>query len=161
MTDRTAVRGIVAALVLTLVVGTVAQGQTTGVAVAAAPAAERYRLVEVAGRALPVELDKEWNCREYVTRGALTLGADSLWSLRATIREVCGDRAEVETEAEGGRYGVQGGTIRFYDDDEDDDWDWELARDIDVDEFETGTLAADGTLTVRLDDGKTTLLFRR
>ena len=121
MTDQRTVRGFGVALALAAVVGRGAQAQSTGTAVATPPAAERYRLVEVAGGELPAELDKESNCREYVTRGTLTLGADSLWKLRATIREVCGDRAEVETEAEGGRYSVQGGTITFYDDDEDDD----------------------------------------
>lgn len=161
MTDRTTVRGIRAALVLAAIVGTPAQAQSTGTAVAAAPAAERYRLVEVAGSALPAEVEKEWSCREYVTRGALTLDGDGFWSLRATIREVCGDRAEVETEEEGGRYRMEDGTIRFYDDDRDEGRNWELRRDIDLDDLETGTLAADGTLTVQLEDGRTTLVFRK
>lgn len=164
MTEKTTARGIaalaLAALALVVPIGAGAEAQSAAPA-ATAPAVERYRLVEVAGSALPVQLGQERNCREVVTRGALTLGADSLWHMRATIRETCGDRAEVETESEGGRYSVQGGSIRFYDDDEEDDWDWEIGRDIDVDELETGTIAADGTLTVRLDDGKTTLVFRK
>jgi len=160
MTEMITVRGVGTALVLAAAVGTGAQAQSTGTAIAAAPAAERYRLVEVAGSALPAEVEKEWNCREHVTRGTLTLGADSSWSLRTTVREVCGDRAEVDTEDESGWYGMEGGTIRFHDDDE-DDRDWELRRDIDLDDLETGTLAVDGTLTVRLEDGKTTLVFRK
>lgn len=129
---------------------------------AEAQAEQRYRLVEVGGSPLPVEVEKGLTCREHVTRGTLTLGADSLWSLQYTQREVCGDRAEVETEHEGGRYSMVADTIRFHDDDDDDDdRDWSLGRDVDVDDLETGTLAADGTLTVRLRDGKTTIVFRR
>jgi hypothetical protein len=160
MTDKRMMRGFGAALALAAVVGTRAQAQSTGTAIAAAPTTERYRLVEVAGNALPAEVEKEWNCREQVTRGMLTLGADSTWSFRATIREVCGDRAEVDTEEESGRYSLEGGTIGFRDDDE-DDRDGKLRRDVDLDDLETGTLAADGTLTARLEDGTTTLVFRK
>jgi hypothetical protein len=150
MTEATLLRGIGLAAALAAGVHATADGQ----------ASERYRLVEVAGSALPVEVEKEWSCRESVTRGTLTLGADSLWTLRYTKREVCGDRAEVENEDESGYYTMEGGTIRFRDDD-DDDRDWELRRDVDLDDLESGTVAADGSLTVQLRDGKTTLLFRR
>ena len=163
MIDRK-VLGIMAGLMLAVVTGAGAQTQSAEPATAtaaAAAAAERYRLIEVAGNALPAEVEKEWNCRESVTRGALTLGADSLWTFRAAIREDCGDRAEVDNEEESGRYSTSGASIRFHHDDEDDDRDWELGHDIDLDDLETGTLAADGTLTVRLEDGKTTLVFRK
>jgi hypothetical protein len=122
---------------------------------------ERYRLVEVAGSALPVEVEKEWRCRELVTEAELTLRADSLWALQYTKREVCGQREEVETEHEDGRFTIVADTIRFHDDDGDDDRDWSLSADVDVDELATATRAADGTLTGRLRDGKTTLVFRR
>jgi len=158
MTDHRTVRGVGATLALVVVIGAGVQAQSAGPA--GASATERYRLVEVAGSALPAEVEKEWNCREYVTRGSLTLGADSLWHLRAAIREDCGGRAEVDNEEESGRYSRTDTTIRFYHDD-DDDRDWELGRDIDLDDLKTGTLAADGTLTVRLEDGKTTLVFRK
>jgi hypothetical protein len=153
MTDGMTMRAIGAALALTT-------GLTTG-AVSQEPAGA-YRLMEVAGRALPAEVEKEWNCREEVTRGTLTLGADSLWTLRVTLREVCGDRAEVETETETGRYVMAGDTIRFRDDDEDDDdRDWSIGGDVDLDDLQTGTRGGNGTLAVRLKDRKTTLLFRR
>ena len=56
-------------------------------AAAAAPgggAETRYTLVEVGGRALPVETDKEWRCREEVTAGTLTLRQDGRWLLETT-----------------------------------------------------------------------------
>jgi hypothetical protein len=144
MTDTTIVQGL---------------GVVLAVAATIAPTTQRYRLIEVAGTALPAEVEKSWNCREYVTRGDLTLGSDSLWSLRVTLREVCGERAEVETETEHGRYSVAGDTVRFFDDDGDDDRD--TGDDVDLDDLKSGTLAADGTLTVRLEDDRSTLVFRK
>lgn len=126
---------------------------------AEAQAEERYRLVEVAGSKLPVEVEKEWRCREYLTEAALTLGADSLWRMQYTKREVCGDREEIETETEDGRYTVVADTIRFLDDDDDEDD--RVDDDLDVDDLATATRGANGTLTGRLRDGKTTLVFRR
>ena len=38
--------------------------------------------------------------------------------------------------------------------------DWDLGREIDLDDLRTGTLAADGSLTVELADGKNRLVFR-
>jgi hypothetical protein len=142
MTDTTMVQGL---------------GVVLAVAATIAPTTQRYRLIEVAGMALPAEVEKSWNCREYVTRGDLTLGSDSLWSLRVTLREVCGERAEVETETEQGRYSVAGDTVRFFDDDDDRD----TGDDVDLDDLKSGTLAADGTLTVRLEDDRSTLVFRK
>jgi hypothetical protein len=144
MTDTTMVQGL---------------GVVLAVAATIAPTTQRYRLIEVAGTALPAEVEKSWNCREYVTRGDLTLGSDSLWSLRVTLREVCGERAEVETETEHGRYSVAGDTVRFFDDDDDDDRD--TGDDVDLDDLKSGTLAADGSLTVRLEDDRSTLVFRK
>jgi hypothetical protein len=72
---------------------------------------------------------------------------------------VCGERAEVETETEHGRYSVAGDTVRFFDDDDDDDRD--TGDDVDLDDLKSGTLAADGTLTVRLEDDRSTLVFRK
>lgn len=160
MTERMTRQSIAAALTLLAAVATGAAAQTaavTGMPVSSTD--QRYRLVEVAGSALPVEVEKEWTCRESVTRAALTLGADSTWTLRSTIREVCGDRAEVETDVEHGRYIKEGGSLRFYDEGE-DDGDWELERDLDLEDFESGSLAPDASLAVRLDDGKTILLFK-
>lgn len=151
MTDRTLPLGF--ALGLALLVSTTARVE--------AQAEEPYQLVEVAGSALPVEVEKEWRCREYVTQATLTLGTDSLWSLRYTTREVCGNREETETEHDGGRYTVVADTIRFHDDDDDDDGDRDLTGDLEVEDLATGTRAADGTLTGRLRDGETTLVFRR
>jgi hypothetical protein len=127
----------------------------------ASAAGQRYRLVEVAGAALPVEVEKDWSCRESVTRATLTLVADSTWVLRSTLREACGERAEVETEVEHGRYAREGTSLRFYDEDGEDDRDWDLRREVDLDDLQSGTVGADGSLTVRLDDGKTTLVFRQ
>lgn len=162
MTDTRAVRGVGAALVLAALIGTTAHAQSTATAVAAAPGAERYRLVEVAGTALPAEVEKEWGCREYVTRGALTLGADSSWSLRTTRREVCGDRVEVEHDDDDGIYKREGETLHFLDDDgrANTDSEWRIGTDIDLDELRTGIIGKGGTLTVQLADDETTLVFR-
>lgn len=137
-----------------------ALGVALAVAATTAPTTQSYRLIEVAGSALPAEVEKEGNCREYVTRGDLTLGSDSLWSFRVTLREACGERAEVETETEHGRYRVAGDTVRFFDDDDDDD-DRDIGNDMDLDDLKSGIFAADGTLSVRLEDDRTTLVFRK
>ena len=138
-----------------------ALGVALAVAATTAQTTQSYRLIEVAGSALPAEVEKEGNCREYVTRGDLTLGSDSLWSFRVTLRETCGERAEVETETEHGRYSVSGDSVRFFDDDDDDDDDRDSGDDMDLDDLKSGIRAADGTLSVRLDDDRTTLVFRK
>ncbi len=149
MTDRMPALAVALVLLTTAAVPVEAQGD------------QQYRLVQVAGKELPVEVDKDRSCRESVTRATLTLDADSLWSLRYTKREVCGERAEVENEHEGGRYTVVADTIRFRDDDDDDDDDRDDDDDLDVDDLAVATLAADGTLTARLRDGRTIMVFRR
>ena len=65
----------------------------------------------------------------------------------------------METETEHGRYSVTGDTVRFFDDDDDDDRD--TGDDVDLDDLKSGTLAADGSLTVRLEDDRSTLVFRK
>ncbi|HEX6105314.1 MAG TPA: hypothetical protein VFZ26_07005 [Gemmatimonadales bacterium] len=123
----------------------------------------RYTLVEVGGRALPVETEKERRCREEVTAGTLTLRQDGRWLLETTKRETCGDRTETEQETEDGRYRSEGGTIRFLDDDGRDDSDgFDLGDDdLDIDDLETGRLGDGGTLTVQVEDDDTELLFRQ
>ena len=138
-----------------------ALGVALAVAATTAPTTQTYRLLEVAGSALPAEVEKEGNCRESVTRGDLTLGSDSLWSFRVTLREACGERVEVETETEHGRYSVAGETVQFFDDDDDDDDDRDIGDDMDLDDLKSGIFAPDGTLSVRLDDDQTTLVFRK
>jgi hypothetical protein len=155
MTTMTIDRTLAGPLALTLAL------MVSPVAHAGAQSEERYRLVEVDGRALPVEVEKEWRCREYVTAATLRLGTDSLWSLQYTKREVCGAREETETEQEGGRYSVRADTLAFRDDDDDDDDDWDFGRDLDLDDLASATRRADGVLTARLRDGETTLVFRR
>jgi hypothetical protein len=145
MTDATMTYGLAAAL---------------AAAAMMSPPMQSYRLAEVGGKPLPAEVKKELNCREFVTGGELTLGADSLWSLRVALREECGKRSEVETETENGRYSMTGDSLRFFDDDDDDD-DRDDGDDLDLDDLKSGTLSKDGTLTVRLEDDETTLVFRK
>ena len=149
MTDRTLWYGLGLAAAVAAAATPPLEGQAPGT----------YRLVEVAGSALPAEVERDRSCREQVTAGTLTLGADSLWSLRYTKREVCGDRTEEEQEDETGRYSMDRGTIRFHDDDDDNDRDDD--DDIDVDDLDTATLGPDGRLTARLEDGRTAVVFRR
>jgi hypothetical protein len=167
MTDATTIRALLALLVLAATAPAGLEAQTASATRAVGDSAtrtgaaeRRYRLVEVSGKALPAEVEKDWSCREYVTRGTLTMGADSLWTLRTATREVCGDRAEVDTDVDGGRYAFAGDTIRFYEDDGRNDSDWSLDRDVDLDDLETGSLDANGRLTVRLADGETTATFQ-
>jgi hypothetical protein len=150
MTDKMLLGGLGLAMALA--------ASTPGSADAQVPGT--YRLTEVAGSALPAEVEREWTCRESVTEGTLTLGADSLWSFRFNTHEVCGARTEEEIEQEGGRYTTEGDTIRFHDDDG-GDRDEDRDDDADLDDLGTATLGSDGRLTARLEDGKTTLVFRR
>jgi hypothetical protein len=129
---------------------------------AVTPAENRYTLVEVDGKALPVETEKEWRCRDEVTSGTLVLREDGRWRLETSIRETCGDRTKTDQEDEDGIYRTQGTTIQFLDDDGDrNDADWDLAREIDLDELDQGSIADGDALTVRLADEKTVLRFRR
>jgi hypothetical protein len=129
---------------------------------AAMAAITRYTLVEVAGSSLPAQTEKEWRCREEVTAGTLSLRADGRWLLETASRETCGDRTEEDRDTDDGTYRAEGSTLHFLDDDgRQSDAGWGLDRDIDLDDLRTGTLAGDGTLTVRLADDKQTLVFRR
>jgi hypothetical protein len=129
---------------------------------AATPVENRYTLVEVAGKALPVETEKGWRCREEVTAGTLVLRGDNHWGLETSVRETCGDRTKVDHEDEDGTYRTEGTTIHFLDDDGDrNDADWSLEREIDLDELDQGSYTDGGTLSVRLADEKTVLRFRR
>lgn len=151
MTDHSLMPRVALALALTAGTATLATAQGE----------QRYRLVELGGKALPVEVEREGRCREYVTQATLTLRPDSLWALEYTKREVCGDRAEVETEREDGRYSVVADTIRFHDDDDDrDDRDDQDDDDLDLDDLATATRSPEGALAGRLEDGRTTLVFR-
>ena len=128
---------------------------------AAAPAERRFTLVEVGGKALPVQVDKEWRCREEVTAGTLVLRGDGRWRLGTSIRETCGDRTKMDQEDEDGLYRTEGGTIQFLDDDGNrNDDDWHVLPEIDLDELDQGSIADGGTLTVRLADEKTVLKFK-
>jgi hypothetical protein len=129
---------------------------------AGAPAETRYLLLDVGGKALPVEIEKGWRCREDVTAGTLLLREDGHWRLETSVRETCGDRPEMEHEDDDGTYRAEGPTLHFLDDDGNRNHaDWNLGGEIDLDELDQGTMAAGGTLTVRLADEKTVLRFRR
>lgn len=129
-----------------------------------APSPATYRLVEVAGGALPAVLEEADACREEVLGGTLTLEADGRWTLVTTEREVCGDAVEEEEEREDGTYEVDGDAIRFLDDDVDESDDPEDGADdageIELEDLSSGT-RTDAGLTIRLEDGETVLVFRR
>ena len=129
---------------------------------AAAPAENRYTLVEVDGKALPVETEKEWRCRDEVTSGTLVLRGDGRWRFETSVRETCGDRTKMDRDDEDGIYRTEGTSIQFLDEDGNrNDADWNLVREIDLDELDQGAIADGGALTVRLADEKTVLTFRR
>jgi hypothetical protein len=146
-------RNLMLALILTAAAGTDAGAQS--------PAPTRYALVEVGGKALPTTIEKELRCQEDVTAGTLSLNPDGRWLLETVTREICGDRTEEDSDREHGTYTTQGQTLRFLDEDgrESHDSGWD-GMDDDLDEFKTGTMAADGSLTIKLADG-TPLLFRK
>ena len=143
-------------------------GLAYGVFGTAAPAAaqavsqdETFRLIQVAGKALPAVIEEEDGCREEVVSGTLTLKADGIWILVAQEREVCGDRVEEEEEREEGKYSIEGSSIRFVDDDSDGDAEEDdTDDDLDLDDMTTGTRTAEG-LTVRLKGSDAVLVFRR
>src|SRR5688572_18968472 len=134
---------------------------TSAPGTATAPKESRYVLVDVGGKALPAEIEKEWRCREDVTAGTLLLREDGRWRLETSVRETCGDRTEMDQDDEDGTYRTEGATIRFLDDDGNrSEADWNFEREIDLDELDHGTIDG-GTLTVRLADEKTVLRFQR
>ncbi len=150
-----------AALSLTLTATAAAQASPDTVR-SAGPAETRYVLVDVGGKSLPVEVEKEWRCREEVTAGTLLLREDGRWRLETTRRETCGSRVETDQEDEDGIYRTEGATIHFLDDDGNrNDADWHLGKEIDLDDLDQGTLADGGTLSVRLADEETVLRFRK
>jgi hypothetical protein len=169
---KTRCRAVAVAAALTLAV-TAASAQTPATSetgetpVAAQPPAaaqveHRYTLVDVGGRALPAEIEKEWRCREEVTAGTLVLRGDGRWRLETSLRETCGGRAEMDQEDEDGTYRAQGDTIQFFDEDgHRNDGEWSILPEIDLDELDRGSIADGSTLTVRLTDEKTMLRFRR
>ena len=148
----------------TLILAGLAYGVLGTAAPAAAQAAsqdETFRLIQVAGKALPAVIEEEDGCREEVVSGTLTLKADGIWILVAQEREVCGDRVEEEDEREEGKYSIEGSLIRFVDDDCDGDADEDdTDDDLDLDDMTTGTRTAEG-LTVRLKGSDAVLVFRR
>jgi hypothetical protein len=163
---------VAATLSLTVTAAATAQGaaettDTTGAvsharADAITSAENRYTLVEVDGKGLPVETEKEWRCRDEVTSGTLVLRADGRWRLETNIRETCGNRTKMDQEDEDGIYRTEGTSIQFLDEDGNrNDADWSLVREIDLDELDQGAIAESGALTVRLADEKTVLRFRR
>lgn len=137
-----------------------AQSATARAPTRPAPVTTRYTLVEVAGKPLPVLVEKQWRCEENVTAGTLTLNGDGRWLLETVTQEVCGDRTDEDRDRDDGTYRTDGGTIHFLDGDGRDD-DWDIGTDLDLDELKTGSIAKDGTLKVQLADGETTLVFRR
>ena len=163
---------VAATLSLTVTAAATAQGtaetpDTAGAAgpaqaQAGAPAENRYTLVEVDGKGLPVETEKEWRCRDEVTAGTLVLREDGRWRLETSIRETCGDRTKMDEEDDDGIYRTEGTSIQFLDEDGNrNDADWSLVREIELDELDQGAIADGGALTVRLADEKTVLRFRR
>jgi hypothetical protein len=141
---------------------------TTGAAGPATPAPteaaaeRRYTLMDVGGKALPVEIEKEWRCRDEVTAGTLVLRENSRWRLETSIRETCGSRTKMDQEDEDGIYRTEGTTIHFLDDDGDrNDADWSLEAEMDLDELDHGSIADGDLLSVQLADEKTVLRFRR
>src|SRR5688572_19574197 len=137
---------------------------TSAPGTATAPKESRYVLVDVGGKALPAEIEKEWRCREDVTAGTLLLREDGRWRLETSVRETCGDRTEMEHEDDDSRYRAEGTTLHFLDDDgnrNDADWSLDGGGEIDLDDLDQGTMADGGALTVRLADEKTVLRFRR
>jgi hypothetical protein len=123
-----------------------------------APESETFQLVQVGQLALPAVVEQKDGCREEVLSGTLTLKGGA-WTLVTREREVCGDEVEEEGESEAGKYRLEGTLIRFSRDG-DDDAKGDADDDLDVEDMTDGTRTADG-LSVRLDDGKTTLSYRR
>jgi hypothetical protein len=124
---------------------------------------ESYRLVEVAGKALPVVLKAEDGCREELTAAALVLEPTGRWTLNATERDVCaGGLVREEEHLEEGSYMVEGQRLKFVEKDDDGDADdaEDPPGDIDIDELNVGERGADG-ITVHLRDGRTVLVFRK
>ncbi len=120
-----------------------------------------YRLVTVGGKALPATVEQGIACREDVTAASLTLRPDSTWVLEASTREVCGGRTETDSDTDAGRYSIEGRTIRFLDDDGTPETEDDEDSDDDLDDLTSGRFAAGGSLTAKINDGQTKLVFNR
>jgi hypothetical protein len=124
------------------------------------PQQEIYRLAEVDEAALPVVVEEDGDCIEEVLSGILTLMPDGTWSFVTQERETCDGEVEEDEDREEGTYRIEGDVVHFDEVDDDDEDDDEDDADLDLDDLVTGTRAANA-LTVRLEDGRTTLVFRR
>jgi hypothetical protein len=134
-----------------------------------APAAEirqlitTYTLLEVGGKSLPTLIEEEWRCHKEVITGTLVLSGGGRWLLQTMTREVCGDQTSVKRSTEDGIYRTEAGTMHLFDEAgrERTKRGWSFGTDIDLDELKTGTFGSEGTLTVRLSDEQTELVFRQ
>ena len=118
--------------------------------------AGEYTLTQVNGKVLPAVTETSNDCREEVTSGKLTVKADSTWQFEYVEVETCGTEVDEDREHEHGRYVMEGEKVRFSADTAEFD-----PNDVDIEELGVGTPAADGTLSVTLEDGQTVLTFKR
>ncbi|HEY7479248.1 MAG TPA: hypothetical protein VH680_01930 [Gemmatimonadales bacterium] len=154
--------------IVLLGVGRVAAAQTSQVG--PAPAAEirqlitTYTLLEVGGKSLPTLIEQEWRCHKDIIAGTLVLSGGGRWLLQTVTREVCGDQTMVNRSTDDGIYRTEAGTMHLFDAagrERTAKRGWSFGTDIDLEELKTGTFGSEGTLTVRLSDGHTELVFRQ
>jgi hypothetical protein len=141
---------------ISFAVALLATASTTDVA-NAQNVAGTYTLATIDGKALPGVIEVEGDCREEIVTATLVLGADGTWKLDRHERDVCGTTIEDETEADSGRYTVNGPSIEFFDDkgksqrsDEGDD----------LEDLATGSIREDG-ISIRVGGSGKAVLFRK
>jgi hypothetical protein len=136
-----------------------ASAQATGAQPAGGTLAGVYKLAQVDNADLPFAVGEVNGCKREVTAANLTLTADSKWRIEATVRQTCGETVETKTEAEEGRFTAQGEAIDLDPDNEKAEEDKDPTS-IKFVELADATLK-DNVLTVRLEEDKNILTFKR
>jgi hypothetical protein len=124
-----------------------------------------FQLATVTGSQLPVVLEEEDGCREELLSATLALSSTGRWTLTTSERETCGNDVELDEDTDVGMFRITGQTVQFLDIDGDIPETLQASAasaptDIEVEELSVGTLSGN-TLTARLTDGHTVLVFQQ
>jgi hypothetical protein len=132
----------------------------------AAPAPDitgEYTLAQIDDADLPIVISEADGCRREITSATLTLAAENHWTLRAQLRETCGEEVTEKAVRQQGTYSSEERTLQFTAaaDEEAE----AAADDIPVVEIDPVTVGAvsDAGIQVTLGSGETarTLSFRK
>jgi hypothetical protein len=142
-------------------------GIAFGEAAAQQPAGERpaslegsYALAAPEDGELPILLREKGDCRIEITAAELSLHDENRWRLSATVRETCGDDAEVRTVTQEGEFTADGDALQFEHAAAEPAEQEEEAAKSDLEEIRAATLAQD-EIKITLARDNRVLVFRR